>query len=82
MQQIVLVIKAQTSGEVQDILDRIGINKDSSDKCEVMSEQLFLVTIKRSKQIDPQIYVKINENLKTISRKKELKKNKEKDLER
>ena len=64
MQQIVLVIKAQTSGEVQDILDRIGINKDSSDKCEAISEQLFLVTIKRSKQIDPQIYVKINENLK------------------
>lgn len=64
MQQIVLVIKAQTSGEVQDILDRIGINKDSSDKFEAMSEQLFLVTIKRSKQIDPQIYVKINENLK------------------
>jgi hypothetical protein len=47
MQQIVLVIKAQTSGEVQDILDRIGINKDSSDKCEAISEQLFLVTIKR-----------------------------------
>ena len=64
MQQIVLVIKAQTSGEVQDILDRIGINKDSSDKCEAISEQLFLVTIKRSKQIDPQVYVKINENLK------------------
>ena len=64
MQQIVLVIKAQTSGEVQDILYRIGINKDSSDKCEAISEQLFLVTIKRSKQIDPQIYVKINENLK------------------
>lgn len=64
MQQIVLVIKAQTSSEAQDILDRIGINKDSSDKCEVISEQLFLVTIKRSKQIDPQIYVKINENLK------------------
>ena len=64
MQQIVLVIKAQTSGEVQDILDRIGINKDFSDKCEAISEQLFLVTIKRSKQIDPQIYVKINENLK------------------
>lgn len=64
MQQIVLIIKAQTSGEVQNILDRIGINKDSSDKCEAISEQLFLVTIKRSKQIDPQIYVKINENLK------------------
>lgn len=64
MQQIVLVIKAQTSGEVQNILDRIGINKDSSDKCEAISEQLFLVTIKRSKQIDPQVYVKINENLK------------------
>ena len=64
MQQIVLVIKAQTSSEAQDILDRIGINKDSSDKCEAISEQLFLVTIKRSKQIDPQIYVKINENLK------------------
>ena len=64
MQQIVLVIKAQTSSEAQDILDRIGINKDSSDECEAISEQLFLVTIKRSKQIDPQIYVKINENLK------------------
>ena len=64
MQQIVLVVKAQTSGEAQDILDRIGIKKDSSDKFEAMSEKLFLVTIKRSKQIDPQIYVKINENLK------------------
>lgn len=64
MQQIVLVVKAQTSGEAQDILDGVGLKKDSSDKFEAISEQLFLVTIKRSKQIDPQIYVKINENLK------------------
>ena len=63
MQQIVLVVKAQTSGEAQDILDRIGIKKYSSDKFEAMSEKLFLVTIKRSKQIDPQIYVKIHKSL-------------------
>ena len=63
MQQIVLVIKAQTSSEAQDILDRIGINKDSSDECEAISEQLFLVTIKRSEQIDPQIYANIHKSL-------------------
>ena len=64
MQQIVLVVKAQTSGEAKDILDRIGIKKDSSDKFEAMSEQLFLVTIKRGKQIGPQIYANINKSLK------------------
>lgn len=63
MQQIVLVVKAQTSGEAQDILDRIGIKKDSSDKFEAMSEKLFLVTIKRSEQIDPQIYANIHKSL-------------------
>lgn len=63
MQQIVLVIKAQTSGEAQGILDRIGIKKDSSDKFEAMSEKLFLVTIKRSEQIDPQIYANIHKSL-------------------
>ena len=64
MQRIVLVVKAEDIEEVQSILSDVGIGKDLCDHYEDTAGQLFLVTIKRSKQIDPQIYVKINENLK------------------
>lgn len=64
MQRIVLVVKAEDIEEVQSILSDVGIGKDLCDHYEDTDEQLFLVTIKRSKRIDPQIYANINKSLK------------------
>ena len=61
MQAVSLVVKAKNLVELWTILNKAGINKDSSDKHKKLNG-LFVITIKRSEQINSQVYANIRES--------------------